>query len=125
MQGWLRRERCGKIARPLGTGPASRIAVQYWRLAASQEDGMARRVILDTDAGSNIDDLWALALVLNRPQLELLGVTTVSGDTQARARLVAKMLRLAGRQDVQAFRGFASPMPFSSGASIQPAMSDG
>jgi len=53
-------------------------------------------IILDTDIGTDIDDAFALALVVNSPELELLGVTTVSGDTQARARLAAKLLWEAG-----------------------------
>jgi purine nucleosidase len=53
-------------------------------------------IILDTDIGSDIDDAFALALIISSPELELLGVTTVSGDTQARARLAAKMLWEAG-----------------------------
>ena len=53
-------------------------------------------IILDTDIGTDIDDAFALALVINSPELELLGVTTVSGDTQARARLAAKLLWEAG-----------------------------
>ncbi len=53
-------------------------------------------VILDTDIGTDIDDAFALALIINSPELELQGVTTVSGDTQARARLAAKLLWEAG-----------------------------
>lgn len=53
-------------------------------------------IILDTDIGSDIDDAFALALIVNSPEFELLGVTTVSGDTAARARIAAKMLGEAG-----------------------------
>jgi inosine-uridine nucleoside N-ribohydrolase len=53
-------------------------------------------IILDTDIGSDIDDAFALALIVNSPELQLLGVTTVSGDTPARARLAAKLLWEAG-----------------------------
>ena len=53
-------------------------------------------IILDTDIGTDIDDAFALALIINSPELELIGVTTVAGDTQARARLAAKMLWEAG-----------------------------
>lgn len=53
-------------------------------------------IILDTDIGTDIDDAFALALIINSPELELVGVTTVAGDTQARARLAAKMLWEAG-----------------------------
>src|ERR1035441_2454574 len=53
-------------------------------------------VILDTDIGTDIDDAFALALIINSPEFELLGVTTVSGDTATRARIAAKMLGEAG-----------------------------
>ena len=53
-------------------------------------------IFFDTDIGSDIDDAFALALIINSPELDLLGVTTVSGDTRARARLAAKMLWEAG-----------------------------
>jgi purine nucleosidase len=53
-------------------------------------------VILDTDIGTDIDDAYALAALIHRPELELRGVTTVSGDTVARARLAAKLLMVAG-----------------------------
>ena len=71
---------------------------------------MAIPVIFDTDAGTDIDDLYALALILAHPELELLGVVTADGDTQARARLVAKMLRLAGREDVPVRAGLTCPL---------------
>ncbi len=53
-------------------------------------------VILDTDIGTDIDDAFALALIIKSPEFELLGVTTVSGDTAERARIAAKMLWEAG-----------------------------
>jgi purine nucleosidase len=53
-------------------------------------------VIFDTDIGTDIDDAYALAALIHRPELEVLGVTTVSGDAVARARLAAKLLAVAG-----------------------------
>jgi inosine-uridine nucleoside N-ribohydrolase len=53
-------------------------------------------VIFDTDIGTDIDDAYALAALIRRPELELLGVTTVSSDAVARARLAAKLLSIAG-----------------------------
>ncbi|MEM7132250.1 MAG: nucleoside hydrolase [Chloroflexota bacterium] len=70
---------------------------------------MRTKVIFDTDAGGDIDDLYALALILKHPNLELVGVTTVSADTQARARLIAKMLRLAERADILVYAGIRIP----------------
>ena len=57
-------------------------------------------VILDTDIGGDIDDTWALAMLLKSPELDLKLVVTDTGDTVCRARIVAKMLEAAGRTDV-------------------------
>jgi purine nucleosidase len=56
----------------------------------------AEPVIFDTDIGTDIDDAYALVALIRRPELELLGVTTVSSDAVARARLAAKLLSVAG-----------------------------
>jgi inosine-uridine nucleoside N-ribohydrolase len=56
----------------------------------------AEPVIFDTDIGTDIDDAYALVALIRRPELELLGVTTVSSDAVARARLTAKLLSIAG-----------------------------
>lgn len=66
---------------------------------------MIEPILLDTDIGTDIDDAFALTLVLKSPELRLLGVTTVSGDTRARARLAAKMLWVGGRRDVPVAAG--------------------
>ena len=53
-------------------------------------------IVYDTDLGEDIDDLYALYLALFHPRIKVLAVTTVHGDTQAKARLAKKVLRLAG-----------------------------
>ena len=57
-------------------------------------------VILDTDLGDDIDDTWALAMLLRSPQLDLRLVTTTYGKAEYRARVIAKLLTVAGRTDV-------------------------
>ena len=58
-------------------------------------------VILDTDIGGDIDDTWALALLLRCPELDVKLITTDTGDTRFyRAKLVARLLDIAGRADV-------------------------
>ncbi len=57
-------------------------------------------VILDTDIGSDVDDTWALALLLRSPELDLKLVLTATCDTVYRARIAAKLLQTAGRTDV-------------------------
>jgi inosine-uridine nucleoside N-ribohydrolase len=62
-------------------------------------------VILDTDIGDDIDDAFALALVLRSPELRLLGITTAYGDTELRARLVDRFLGSAGPSDIPVVPG--------------------
>ncbi len=57
-------------------------------------------VILDTDLGHDVDDVWALAFLLRCPELDVRLVTTCTGDTVYRARLAAKILQLMGREDI-------------------------
>lgn len=57
-------------------------------------------VILDTDIGCDIDDAWALAMLLNCPELDLKMVLVGTGDVEYRARNAAKMLDAAQRCDV-------------------------
>jgi purine nucleosidase len=65
-------------------------------LARAAETTAPAPVIFDTDIGTDIDDAYALVALIRRPELEVLGVTTVSGDAVARARLAAKLLAVAG-----------------------------
>jgi inosine-uridine nucleoside N-ribohydrolase len=62
-------------------------------------------VVLDTDIGDDIDDAFALALVLSSPELDLRGVTTVAGDAYTRALLVCRLLHEAGRDDIPVATG--------------------
>ncbi|WP_433674237.1 nucleoside hydrolase [Microbacterium gorillae] len=67
------------------------------------------RVILDTDIGSDVDDLMALALILGTPTVDLVGITTVYGDTALRARLAQRVLTLAGA-DAPVHAGIQKPL---------------
>jgi inosine-uridine nucleoside N-ribohydrolase len=58
-------------------------------------------VIVDTDIGSDIDDMWALVFMLKCPELDPKLVVSCTGDTFYRAKLLAKTLELAGRTDVE------------------------
>ncbi len=59
---------------------------------------MPTKVILDTDIGSDIDDAVALAYLLANPACDLLGITTVTGDTVARASLASVLCKIARRK---------------------------
>jgi inosine-uridine nucleoside N-ribohydrolase len=74
--------------------------------AATADTPRARiPVLLDTDIGDDIDDAFALALVLASPELDLRGVTTVAGDAYTRALLVCRLLHEAGRETVPVAAG--------------------
>jgi inosine-uridine nucleoside N-ribohydrolase len=57
-------------------------------------------VIFDTDIGSDFDDMWALVMLLNSPELDVKLITTSTGDVAYRAKVVAKVLEIAGRTDI-------------------------
>ncbi|MEW6749656.1 MAG: nucleoside hydrolase [Candidatus Latescibacterota bacterium] len=70
---------------------------------------MDRKVLFDTDIGSDIDDAVCLAYLLVQPKCELLGITTVTGEPERRAMLASALCRVAGRQ-VPIYPGVASPL---------------
>jgi inosine-uridine nucleoside N-ribohydrolase len=57
-------------------------------------------VILDTDIGSDIDDTWALAMMLKSPELDIKLMVSGTGDTDYRSRIIARLLETAGRADI-------------------------
>jgi inosine-uridine nucleoside N-ribohydrolase len=69
-------------------------------------------VLLDTDLGNGVDEAFALALILGSPELELRGVTTVSGDTNVRAMMACRFLTMTGRRHTPVAAG-AEPQPKS------------
>ncbi len=71
-------------------------------------------VIFDTDIGTDIDDAYALFALIYRQDLEVLGVTTVSSDAVARARLAAKLLQVAGGrwERVPVYAGISTPTQY-------------
>lgn len=67
------------------------------------------KLILDTDIGSDIDDAICLAYLLARPDCELLGITTVTGQAVERAKMASALCRLAGRT-IPILPGAESPL---------------
>lgn len=53
-------------------------------------------LILDTDIGGDIDDTWALALLLRSPEVETKLIVTDTADTVYRAKVTAKLLEVSG-----------------------------
>lgn len=67
-------------------------------------------VLLDFDVGTDVDDAFALGLILASPELELRGVTTVGDEAEDRAWLACRFLTLCGRSGIPVAFG-RSPQP--------------
>lgn len=72
-------------------------------------------ILLDTDPGSDIDDALAIAYLLRQPRCELLGITTVTGDTVQRAGIVEVICRAYGREDVPIVAGARETLVWGQG----------
>jgi len=73
----------------------------------------AQKIIFDTDfAFPPQDDAMALFFVLNSPELEILGITTVAGNKSLNVATadVLKVLEVANRAEIPVFPGAASPL---------------
>ena len=57
-------------------------------------------VIFDTDICDDIDDTWALALLVQSPEFDVKLITVAVGNTPSKARTVAKFLETVGRTDI-------------------------
>jgi inosine-uridine nucleoside N-ribohydrolase len=71
----------------------------------AQKTTRQQKVILDTDIGDDIDDAFALALAVSSPKLQVIGVTTAWGDTELRARLTERFLKVTGHGDIPVAAG--------------------
>ena len=69
-----------------------------------------KKVIIDTDIGGDIDDALAVALALNSPELDVIGITTVFENTLLRAKLAKKLLQVFNRSDIPVIKGVEKPI---------------
>lgn len=89
------------------------LAVVLGLFAAPAVAQQPQKIIFDTDfAFPPQDDAMALFFVLNCPEVEILGITTVAGN---RSRNVAtadalKVLEVANRTEIPLFEGAAAPL---------------
>ena len=68
-----------------------------------------RKILIDTDIGDDIDDAVALLAAMARG-FEIVGVTTVFRDTDARARMVKKLMGAFGKgyENVPVYAGYST-----------------
>jgi inosine-uridine nucleoside N-ribohydrolase len=63
------------------------------------------KIIIDTDIGDDVDDAFAVALALTSPEVQIVGITTVFGDTEVRVKLLDRLLGEAGRANIPVLKG--------------------
>ena len=92
------------------------LALSCAMLAPSAHAADRIKVIVDMDIGDDIDDSFALALLLQSPEFDIIGITAAWGDTALRAQLLERMLRETGHSQITIAQGAAStgnPQPFT------------
>ncbi len=79
-------------------------------VASASAQSTPRRVIIDTDPGT--DDAMAILLALNSPEFKVEALTVVPGNVDSRQGLenALKIVSLAGRCDVTVARGALHPL---------------
>lgn len=73
-------------------------------------DSIREEFVLDTDIGTDVDDLLALSMVFGSPELAIRAITTVYGDVALRARIVAKTYSAAARPQPPIAPGLAETL---------------
>jgi len=88
----------------------------YWEAVLSCDDfiregviELRKKIILDTDIGSDLDDSVCLAYLLSHPNCELLGITTVSGEPVKRAMLASAICKVA-KKNIPIYPGAEKPL---------------
>ncbi len=73
-------------------------------------EGLALRVWIDTDIGSDVDDALAIAYALRHPEINLVGISTVFGDVSLRTRIAKSLLVLADSSEIPVVSGLGAPL---------------
>ena len=64
-----------------------------------------KKILVDTDVGNDIDDIFALTYLFSREDADILGATSVWGDPHARAACVDVIARAKGR-NIPIYKGY-------------------
>ena len=114
--GTLERRVASRVASAPGAGDAAEPrTLTVCQIGGSQDAGMRESAVpkihIDTDIGGDIDDLCALAMVLNWPGVDLIGISTVAEHQGKRAGFARYVLKLAGREDIPVAPGAEASLP--------------
>ncbi len=86
---------------------------QYSDVKIDSQMGETKKVLLDCDnsLGSfwEVDDGLVISYLLNKPEADLLGITTTFGNRTYDHKYSVRQLKQAGREDVALFKGEQTP----------------
>lgn len=68
-----------------------------------------KKIIFDTDIGDDIDDAFALLVLLNNEDVDLLGVTTVFRNSVDRAKMAKYIINLS-KKNIECYAGIDTPI---------------
>jgi purine nucleosidase len=71
---------------------------------------LTRRVVVDTDIGTDVDDMLALTMIFGEKAFLVQGVSTVYGDVNVRSRLARWVCESSGASDVRVASGHGRPL---------------
>ncbi len=86
-----------------------RLLAAVFFLSAGLHAGDRQKIIFDCDLGGDIDDAYALALILSSSELEVLGLVMDHGDTPGRAGIACRLLYETGLTDIPVIAGRHTP----------------
>lgn len=72
--------------------------------------GEKQKIIFDCDLGGDIDDAFAMALILSSPEFEVLGFVMDHGNTPKRALVACRMLYECGLEHIPIVVGSHTPL---------------
>jgi len=72
----------------------------FTSVSSSAQSPHESRVIIDTDIGDDIDDVFAVDLAFISPEIHILGISAAWGDTALRTRMLDRLTCELGRDDI-------------------------
>ena len=86
--------------------------------AQTQSPSHPTKIIIDSDIGDDVDDVFAIGLALVSPEVEIRGISSAWGDTQLRARMIDRLLTETNSSNSPVAEGIPtqSKTPFSQAA---------
>ncbi len=80
------------------------LIILFW-ISIPNAFAQKHKIIFDCDLGDDIDDAFALAMILASDEFDVLGICMDWGNTEDRAQLACRMLYETGHEDIPIFIG--------------------